>query len=392
MNKFDVTIIGGGITGSSAAWFLGSSGRAGRVVVIEPDPTYEFATTPQSAGGVRQLFSRPENIAMSQFSLDFYQHFAERLAGITDLPSIGFRKQGYLFVVTAAGIEMLERNHALQTSMGARAELLDRQALAQQFPSIQRPDVELGCYSGDDGWIDPNAALQGFKRAALQAGVTYKKDRVVGLNTDATAVHEVVLESGETVATDFVVNAAGPWASEIAAMTGAELPIRPMCRVQHYWTCPHPVEALPLVKDEAGLFLRPEGEGFAGGCPSFDIEPGFVADINYGFFANYFEEVVWPMIASLVPKFEDIRLRRSWSGHYAQNLFDANIIIGRYSKQHANLVVASGFSGHGLMQAPAVGRALSELVLDGSYQTLDLSAMGIERVWNNRPYPELGIR
>ena len=108
--------------------------------------------------------------------------------------------------------------------------------------------------------------------------------------------------------------------------------------------------------------------------------------------AAIFEETVWPLIANRVPKFESIRLERTWGGHYAQNLFDGNMIIGRFSCRIDNIVTACGFSGHGIMHAPAVGRGLCELVLDGRYQTLDLSAFGIERVWQDTPYAESGIK
>jgi len=390
--KYDIVIIGGGIIGSSAAWFLANDDRAGRVAVIEPDPSYEFATTPQGAGGIRQLFSRPENIAMSQFSLDFYKNFATNLANGDEAFDIGFQNHGYLFAVGPDGVDDLQKNYETQTSMGAPVEILDRDAVLAKFPSIQRADIVLGCYSGEDGWVDPNAALQGFKRAAEQLGVDYIKARVTDIATDDTRAKSVMLDTGETVDADVFINAAGPSVAEVANMTGADLPVRPMCRVQHYWKCAHEIEAMPLVKVESGMFVRPEGEGFVGGCPSFDIEPGFVEDISYGFFSNYFEDTVWPMIAELIPKFEEVKLQRSWAGHYAQNLLDGNMIIGSYSKDHPNLLTACGFSGHGLMHAPAVGRALSELALDQRFQTLDLSNLGIQRVWDNQPYRETGIK
>ena len=138
--------------------------------------------------------------------------------------------------------------------------------------------------------------------------------------------------------------------------------------------------------------MRPEGEGFVGGCPSWEIEPGYIWDIDRGYFANYFEDTVWALIANVVPKFETIKLERSWGGHYAQNMFDGNMIIGRYSDGLENLFTACGFSGHGIMHAPAVGRALAELALDGDFQTLDLSRMGFQRVRDNAPYAEAGIR
>jgi FAD-dependent oxidoreductase domain-containing protein 1 len=390
--KYDVVIIGGGIIGSAAAWFLARSGNAGRVAVIEPDPSYRLATTPQAAGGVRQLFSVKENIQMSQMSLEFYKTFGREMALETYQPDIGFHEQGYLFTVTAEGEQTLRKNHALQTSLGVRAELLDVDALKARFPSIGCDDVALACYSGDDGWIDPHAALQSFRKCAEHLGVTYLQARVTQLTSNGRQVVNAVLDTGEKVVGETFINTAGPWAAQIAAMLDVELPVQPMCRLQHFWLCDQELEQLPLVKDESGMFFRPEGGGFAGGCPSFDIEPGFVDDIDRGFFADYFERVIWPLIATRVPKFESIKLQRSWAGHYAQNLFDGNMIIGKFSPRHDNIITACGFSGHGIMHAPAVGRALSELVLTRRYETLDLSALGIERLWNNQPLAENGIR
>ncbi|KZK84521.1 4-methylaminobutanoate oxidase (formaldehyde-forming) [Pseudovibrio sp. Ad13] len=390
--NYDIVIMGGGIMGSAAAYFLARSGLAGAVAVIEPDPSYKEATTPQGAGGVRQQFSLPENIAMSSYSLDFYKRFESKLADIPDVQSISFREQGYLFVVGKDGEETLRKNVDLQSSMGVTIQLMDKAETARKFPSIDRQDIALTCYTPDDGWIDPYAALQGFRRAAEHMGVTYICSSVTDMQCSGTEVHSVALADGSTINGKYFINTAGPWANKLAEMTGASLPVVPMCRVQHFWKCAHELEPLPLVKDESGMFFRPEGDGFAGGRPSFDIAPGFIDDIYSGFFANYFEEVIWPMMASLVPKFEAIKLQRSWAGHYAQNLLDGNMIIGKYSPGHENLITACGFSGHGIMHAPAVGRALAELALNGSYQTLDLTRMEMSRVHKNEPYAEVGIK
>lgn len=378
--------------GSAAAYFLARSGNAGSVVVIEPDPSYAKATTPQGAGGVRQQFSVAENIAMSRFSLDFYKSFNQQMSDVPDLPDINFREQGYLFVVTKDGEETLRRNQALQSSMGVQAELIDYAEIRNRFPSIERNDIVLGCHTPDDGWIDPNAGLWGFRRAASHLGVTYVKAKVTHVSADASKVTSVTLDNGHVVMADFFINTAGPWVASLAKMTGGNLPIVPMCRVQHFWKCAHDLEDMPLVKDESGMFFRREGDGFAGGRPSFDIAPGFIDDIYSGFFANYFEETIWPMMAALIPKFEELRLQRSWAGHYAQNKLDGNMIIGKYSPNHDNIITACGFSGHGIMHAPAVGRALSELALTGAYQTLDLDRMEIGRVHRNEPYREIGIK
>ncbi len=388
--KAEIAVIGGGIIGSTAAYFLARDGRAGKVTVIEPDPTYARAATPQGAGGIRRLFSRAENIAMSQYSLSFYQDLDRGLA--SEGKNIGFRKQGYLFVVGAEGAADLEKNHRLQTSMGVPAELLDVPALRDRFPSLGTADLTLACHSPDDGWVDPQAALSTLRKAAEALGVTYLRGRVDALSTSRRTVTAATLDDGRELQAGFFLNTAGPWCSEIAAMLGAALPVQPLCRAQHFWRCSQPVEPMPLVKDESGMFFRPEGDGFAGGCPSFAVKPGFIFDLGYGFFADYFERAVWPLIAKRLPKFEEIKLERTWGGHYAQNSFDGNMIIGRFSRDHDNIITACGFSGHGLMHAPAVGRALSELALDGDFQTLDLSALTMDRVWEGRPYPEIGIK
>jgi len=390
--KFSVVIIGGGIVGSAAAFFLARSGKDVSVAVVEADSTYTHATSPQGAGGVRQQFSQPENIAMSTWSLAFYKRFEEEMAGVPDLPDLNFQEQGYLLVVSADGAKTLRGNQALQELMGVKAELLDSDALRRRFPSILRDDIALGCYTPDDGWIDPHAGLWGFRRGAAHHGAEYIDGRVTGIETTDGKATVVTLADGTVIAADMIINTAGPWVGEIARMTGADLPIVPMCRVQHFWKCATETETLPLVKDESGLFFRPEGAGFAGGRPSFEIEPGFVDDIYRGFFANYFEETVWPMLAALVPKFENLRLERSWFGHYAQNQLDGNMIIGPHSPGYDNIITACGFSGHGIMHAPAVGRALSELVLHGSYQSIDLARLEYDRVRRNEPYAEAGIK
>lgn len=390
--KFDTVIIGGGIIGSATAYFLSLQPGAGSVCVIEPDPTYEFASTPQGAGGVRRLFSRPENVAMSQFSLDFYADFENSVNTGAHQIDISFRRQGYLFVVGADGTEALEANYQLQQKMGVPADLLDVAGLKSRFPSLGVNDVALSCHSPDDAWIDPNGALQGFRRAAEFNGVSYIKDKVIALDTNGSAVTAAQLASGQTVQGESFVNAAGPWCGEIAGMIGATLPVEPMCRVQHFWLCEADIEPLPLVKDETGMFFRPEGNGFAGGCPSFEIGPGFNFDVDRGYFANYFEDTVWPLIANRLPKFETIKLQRTWGGHYAQNVFDGNMIIGKFSDTFDNILTACGFSGHGLMHAPAVGRALAERILHGRDQSIDLTALEIRRVREDQPYGEIGIK
>jgi glycine/D-amino acid oxidase-like deaminating enzyme len=393
--KYDITIIGGGIIGSAIAYFLARKGQVGSIAVIEADASYRLAATQQGAGGVRQLFSLPENVWMSRYSLSFYAQFSNTMRVDKDPAEIGFCRQGYLFVVGPNGARQLKANYRLQTDEGIRVELLDRAALGDRFPSIGNDDVALACYSPDDGWLDPAAALRGFCRKAKRLGVTYVESRVTALEVGKRGVQAARLEQGDRVRADIFVNAAGAWAGQVAEMAGMPLPVYPYCRLQHFWLCRAEIEALPLVKDETGLFFRPEGPGFVGGRPSWEVEPGFVlaTEDNYlgGYFEGYFERVVWPLLVQRVPRFEALRCERTWAGHYAQNMLDGNMILGPWVGGATNFYVACGFSGHGTMHAPAVGLALAELILNGRYSTLDLRRMSYQRVLDDQPYKEQGI-
>ena len=393
--KHNIAIIGGGIIGSFIAYFLARGRRAGSIVVIEPDSAYTVAATPNGAGGVRQLFSRPENIQMSQVSLQFYKDFATTMA-VDGVPAaIDFNQRGYLFVVGAGGAKQLELNTQNQLREGVNAELLDRAALEDRFPSLGVDDIVLGCLSPEDGTLTTSLALQGVRRKAESLGVQYIEERVTALDHQNGQVKSVTLGSGETIQADVFVNAAGAWSKEIAAMVGAPLPVVPLCRVKHFWTVEEEIEPLPLIKDESALFFRPLEGGFVGGRPSWEIKPGFSFAAENAhledYFDGYFERVVRPLLTTRLPAFHTAQCQQSWTGHYAQNTLDGNMILGHLGEKKSNLYVACGFSGHGIMHAPAVGLALSELILDGHYSTIALDRMSYQRVLEDEPYPELGI-
>jgi len=385
--KFDIAIIGGGATGSSAAYFLRSHPGAGSVCVIEPDPAYEFASTPKASGGARRLFSCPENIAMSRFSIEFFRAF-DRVMDVNGEPAhIEWTQHGYLFIVPPRGVPVLEANYRVQSRNGVNVRLLDTAGLKRLFPSLHVDDLGAGVYSPDDGWLDPHGVLQGFRRKARALGAEYLKDRVVGIECGEGQARRVQLESGTVIDAGFVINAAGAWAKEICAMVGMPLPVEPMRRFEHYFETPNAIEPLPYVKDIDRLAFRPSGIGYSGGVPQSDEPRGYNFEVDH----DYFENTVWPALAHRFPAFEAVKCRSTWAGLYDQNELDGNLILGNWPGKLDNFYVAAGCSGHGLMHAPAMGRALAELILDGGYQTIDLTRLNYRRVIDNRPYPEQGI-
>ncbi|MEM7115246.1 MAG: FAD-binding oxidoreductase [Chloroflexota bacterium] len=395
--KTNIAIIGGGVIGSFIAYFLQQSGRADDIVVIEPDASYELAATTKGAGGVRQLFSLPENIEMSRFSVDFYRHFAERL----EMPeaTIDWEQRGYLFVVGESGAKQLETNANTQAAKGAVVELLQPSELKSRFPSLGIADVALACLSPEDGTLTTTAVLTHLRHKNESLNIPYLDSHVTRFSQTANQITAAHLANGETIFADVFINAAGAWCSDIANMVGMALPVEPMCRVKHFWTVPQPIEPLPLVKDESGMFFRPQANGFGkavgfvGGRPSFEIPAGFYQQNQtvQDYFSGYFKRTVQPLISRRLPAFANAEEQTSWIGHYAQNRLDGNMILGAWTTGAPNFYVACGFSGHGIMHAPAVGRAMAELVMDGRFSTIDLSRLSYERVVEERPLPEQGI-
>lgn len=381
----DVAIVGGGIMGSATSYFLKQLSPAIRVLVIEPDPTYEFASTPRASGGARRLFSCRENIEMSNFSIDFIKAFPTAMAvnGV-DAP-VDWVEGGYLSIVPPQGMKTLESNYAIQRSLGCDVYMLTPSELKARFPSMRVDDLAGGVLSPRDGWCDPYSLLQGFRKKALSLGVEYVVDRVTGLSLTQPRVHAAVLESGTSVCAMAFVNAAGAWAGDVSAMAGVPLPIAPMRRFEHYFTCGAPMERLPYVKDLSRLAFRSEGAGFSGGLVDGSEVRGFNFDVDH----DYFERVVWPAVAHRFPPLESAKCHRTWAGLYEQCELDGNPVIG--ATAIANFFAIAGFSGHGMMHAPAAGRAIAELIVQGRFESIDLTRLGYARVVSGEAYREAGI-
>src|SRR5215510_6163140 len=263
--RSDVAIIGGGVVGSSVAYFVRQLSPGASVCVIEPDPTYEFASTLRASGGCRVQFSCPENIDMSLFSIQFIRDFSRDMSLLDRPAEVDWVEGGYLFIVPPEHTKSLEANVELQLARGCEVELLTPAELREHFPSINVDDLGGGAYTPRDGWCDPNGLLWGFRKKAQSLDVAYIKDRVVGADVTPSHVRSLRLEGGTRLAASHVVNAAGAWAGEIASLLGMDLPISPLRRFEHYFTAGSRIERLPYVKDLARLAFRSEGVGFSGG-------------------------------------------------------------------------------------------------------------------------------
>jgi glycine/D-amino acid oxidase-like deaminating enzyme len=385
--QFEVAIIGGGLIGCSVAHFLKNLSPGTNVGVIEPDPTYEFASTPRASGGCRVQFTCPENIELSRDSIAFIRNFGELMSIGDQKPDVGWQQGGYLFIVPPENVEHLTGNVKVQNSLGCEVNLLSPSELKARWPSMNVTDLGVGAHSPGDGWCDPNSLLWGFRRKAASQGVTFVKGRVTSIQTDATKVRSVTLDDGAVVQADSFVNASGAWSGDVAKLAGMNLPISPMKRYEHYFTAGSPMERIPYVKDLARLAFRSEGNGFSGGLVNGAVPRAYDFEVDH----DYFERIVWPAAAHRFPPLEAAKCHRTWSGLYEECDLDGNAVIGRWNNGLANFYVVAGFSGHGMMHAPAAGRGVAELIVKGRYETLDLTRLGYERVERGEPYRETGI-
>ena len=383
-HRCDIVIIGGSVIGSAVAYFLLREGKGGRVIVVEPDPSYEFAAAPRASGNIRQLWGLPENILMSKFSRDFYIRFGELMAVDEDKPSVGWNQRGYLWLAPPEGRPLLERNYRNQKEYGIDSEILEPPEIGSMFPSLSLEGVGAAAWAPTDGWLDGYLVVQGFRKKARSLGATYLKDRVTGVRTQKNLATGVALEFGGTIEADIVIDAAGAWGPAIAETIGMKLPVVPLRRMKFYFETPNKIEPLPMIRDFPRLTMRPEGNGYFAGVSSLSDKPGFNFNVDH----EFFEEAVWPALAARVSAFETLKVRNSWAGHYEQNTLDTCLILGNWPGHFENFHVITGFSGNGLMHGPAAARALSELILHGRFITLDLSRMGYQRVLDNKPLHE----
>ena len=379
-----VVIVGGAIVGSFCAWELRRAGYTGPITVVEQDPSYERSSTALSAAAIRTQFGTPTCIAMSLHAVGLFRDLRLHFGDDAD---IGYTEGGYL--ILGAPDEIAERCALaeMQRAHGADVEILDVGDLVDRWPHFDFDGVGIGTFGASgEGWFDAWSLLSLVRRAARDAGVGYLHARVVDFVTTGGSVSGVVLASGEVLACAVCVIAAGAWSGRLAARLGIELPVVPKKRTVFSFQAPVPAGGFPMLFDTSGVWTRPDGDGFIGGIqPPPDADPD--ADGDFEPHHELFESVFWPHLAARVPAMDRLRLRRSWAGHYEVNQLDHNGVVGPHDG-FTNLLFATGFSGHGVMHAPATGRGIAELVTAGRYTTIDLSPLGWERVRDRRPMVE----
>jgi glycine/D-amino acid oxidase-like deaminating enzyme len=376
-----VVIVGGAIMGSFTAWALRRAGFAGTITVVEKDPTYQYSSTALSAASIRTQFGTPANIEMSLYAAGMFRDLQGVFGPGAD---IGYREKGYL--ILGSPEQVAERMAAadMQRSHGAEIEVLGPDALRERFPGIDFGGVGVGTLGRQhEGWFDAWSLLSLVRRAGRRLGVEQVQATVSAFETDDARVTGVVLSDGQRLECDFCVLAAGAQSGRLVAPLGIDLPVVPRKRTVFCFKTPFRLDNFPMLFDTSGLWVRPEGDGYIGGIqprPENDAD----ADGDFEPQHELLEETYWPLLAARIPAMEQLRLQRAWAGHYEVNTLDHNGVVGAHDELR-NLIFATGFSGHGVMHAPAVGRAVAELIVWGGYRSIDMSSLGWGRVRTSTP-------
>ena len=385
--SFDVIIVGGGVMGCSTAHHLLSADGTLQVAVVEKDPSYSRASSTLSVGNARLQFSLQQNIEISLYTMEVLESFAEDMAVDGVAADVSFKAEGNLFLVSEETRSAAREAWSLQRRLGCPVEWLSAQEIEARVPLLNAESVLGGTLGTADGHLDGYALLMAYRHKAIDRGAVFVKGRVEKLLSDSGAISGVELADGRRIAARSVVNCAGAWAAQILATIGIQLPVEPVQR-QVFVVEPEvkPAAPMPLTSHPSGLYFRSEGEDrVLVGRSMTDDRTGF--DLRWE--ESRFTETLWPALVDLVPAFERLRFERGWAGLYAVNRLDGNAILGEWPEV-PGLFLANGFSGHGLQQAPAAGRYLSEMILDRT-PTLDLSVFGPGRILTGQAIEESAL-
>jgi sarcosine oxidase subunit beta len=367
----DVLIIGGGIIGGSIAFHLLEADRRLRVTLLEKEAETGTGSTSKATGGVRFQFSTEANVRLTQLSYRYFTH-AEEILG----RSVDFIRHGYLFVTTdPATFEQSKKSVALQQSLGVRSETLEPAQIQRHLAPLVTSDLAGGTFCPDDGSADPYGLLQGFLAIAKSRGLAVLvEEPVVGIERDADRVTGVRTPR-DTFRAPVVINCAGPYADQVGALAGVEIPSKPYRR-QVMVTDPLPIlpDVFPLIVDlDTGFYVHRQGKSavLMGGTDK-DIKPGLDMTVDWDAFDGVFKAA-----AKRVPPLAEAKVMRAYAG--VRDLTpDYHGILGP-AHQAPGFYVACGFSGHGFMHAPAIGVLMREIVLDGRASSMDIDALSLDR-------------
>ncbi len=384
---YDVIIVGGGIMGSTTAFYLTKKDPELKVAVIERDLAYTRASTTLSMVNARIQFSLKQNVQISQYAFNMLECFEDEMTVGGNRPSIAYHREGNLFLYEDAAVADAKAALAMQQELGCQVRWWSPDEIKARYPLYAPEGLAGGTFGGQDGHFDAYAVLMAYKANARAQGAVYIEDEVTELVVDDRQISGVKTATGTAYTSAVVVNCAGAWCTELAVTAGVELPVNPVKR-QCFCLDPavKPDGPLPLTVLPSGLYFRTETGGMVLLGKSMDEDPvGF----NFTWDQNRFMDELWLELAEFVPAFERLKLVRGWAGLYAVNTLDDNAILGEWP-EIKGFYLANGFSGHGLQQGPAVGRYMSELIIGGT-PTLDLSIFNPRRILEGRPLAEGGI-
>ena len=394
-SSYDVVIVGGAMYGSSTAWWLTQNPDFnGSVLVVERDPSYERCSTAHTNSCIRQQFSNPLNVSISQFGAEFINNFREFMGGDERVPELSIQSYGYMYLAdTEEFADTLRASHATQAANGAATKLMTPDQIKAEYPFYNVDDLTLGSINlVNEGYWDGGTVFEWWRRSARERGVEYIGNAVTAMTKNAAGdrIESVTLASGEVIACGHVVNASGPRAVLTSRMAGIEIPVEPRKRFTWIFSAENPLDMeLPLTIDPSGVHFRQDGPKtyLAGGHADYDPA------VDYDDFAmdhGIWQDHIWPTIATRIPQFEAIKVVTEWAGHYAYNTLDHNAIVGPHDEV-SNFLFLNGFSGHGLQQSPAFGRGMSELIAYGEFRSLDFAPFSYDRIAKGIPFSETAI-
>lgn len=393
--SYDVVIIGGAMMGASAAWFLSDDNDFdGTVLVVDRDLSYENSSTMHTNSCMRQQFSGELNVRISQFAADFVKNLPSYMGNDERVPELSIQSFGYMYLADNEGFaNVLRESQNVQVKAGAATQLMTPDQINAAYPFYNVDDIVLGSINLiDEGFWDATAVFDWWRKSARERGVAYIENEVVAItkNTTGTRVESVTLRSGEVITCGKVLNASGPRAARTAQMAGIDIPVEPRKRYSWVFSAAKPLDRdLPLTIDPSGVHVRENGGGTYQCGGHSDIDPA----VDYDDFImdhSIWEDHVWPVLATRIPQFEAIKVQSEWAGHYAMNTFDHNAILGPHIEVE-NFFFLNGFSGHGLQQSPAMGRGTAEIMVHGTYKTLDMAQFHFDRIPAGRKIVEKAI-